>query len=253
MRTPIVLAYHGIGELPRQLDMSGMMVPVESFRRHLALLRGRGYEFVTQAEFARRLSSGEGVERTCSVTFDDGLENNLTVVAALLEELGVPGTFYVCPGLLGEPYPFVEPEAGMRFLTEEELRRLAAHPHVEIGSHTSRHTELDDADEAEAHTEMEGSKRALEELLQAPVVSFAYPSCGYSPACPAAAERAGYTSAVTCGALGGVRPYELQRVSPNPVERRLVYELRLRGLFHPLRTTPPARVARRALRGLRYG
>ena len=84
-------------------------------------------------------------------------------------------------------------------------------------------------------------------------MSFAYPGCGYSPACPAAAERAGYTSAVTCGALGGLTPYELQRVSPNPVEGKLVYELRLRGLFHPARNTAPARVARRALRGLRYG
>lgn len=253
MRTPLVLAYHGIGDLPRPLDPSGMMVPAEAFRRHVALLRRRGYEFVTQAEFARRLSSGDGVERTCSVTFDDGLENNLNVVAGLLDELDVPGTFYVCPGLLGEPYPFTEPEAGMRFLTEEELRRLAAHARVEIGSHTARHTELDDAGEAEAHAEMDGSKRALEELLQAPVVSFAYPSCGYSPACPGAAERAGYTSAVTCGALGGLTPYELQRVSPNPVEGRLVYELRLRGVFHALRDTPPARVARRVARGRRYG
>jgi peptidoglycan/xylan/chitin deacetylase (PgdA/CDA1 family) len=253
VRTPIVLAYHGIGELPAPLDPSGMMVPAAAFRRHVALLRGRGYEFVTQAELARRLSSGDGVESTCSVTFDDGLENNLTVVAGLLDELGVPGTFYVCPGLLGEPYPFTLPEAGMRFLTEEELLRLAAQPHVEIGSHTARHTELDDADADEAHAEMDGSKRALEGLLQTPVVSFAYPSCGYSPACPAAAERAGYTSAVTCGALGGLTPYELRRVSPNPVEGRLVYELRLRGLFHALRDTPPARLVRRAVRGRRYG
>jgi peptidoglycan/xylan/chitin deacetylase (PgdA/CDA1 family) len=253
VRTPIVLAYHGIGELPAPLDPSGMMVPAAAFRRHVALLRGRGYEFVTQAELARRLSSGDGVESTCSVTFDDGLENNLTVVAGLLDELGVPGTFYVCPGLLGEPYPFALPEAGMRFLTEEELLRLAAQPHVEIGSHTARHTELDDADADEAHAEMDGSKRALEGLLQTPIVSFAYPSCGYSPACPAAAERAGYTSAVTCGALGGLTPYELRRVSPNPVEGRLVYELRLRGLFHALRDTPPARLVRRAVRGRRYG
>src|SRR4051794_22259760 len=253
MRTPLVLAYHAVGELPRELDPSGMFVPERSFRRQVALLRRRGYRFVTQAEFARSLSAGEPLERVCSLTFDDGLENNLSAVPALLDELDVPGTFYACPGLLGEPYPFAAPEARLRFLTADELRRLAAHPRVEVGSHTSRHTELDEADEATARAEMESSKRELEELLQAEVVSFAYPSCGYSPACPAAARASGYTSAVTCGALGSLTPFELRRVSPNPVEGRLVYELRLRGQFHRVRDMPPARIARRALRRARYG
>jgi peptidoglycan/xylan/chitin deacetylase (PgdA/CDA1 family) len=248
-----VLAYHGIGELARSLDPDGIMVPAQAFRRHVGVLRARGYEFVTQAELARRLAGGEGVERTCSVTFDDGLENNLTHVIPLLEEFRVPGTFYACPGLLGEPYPFTEQDAGLRFVTEDELRTLASHPLAEIGSHTSRHAELHDASEAEALAEMRTSKRELEEIVQAPVVSFAYPSCGYSPACPSAAATAGYTSAVTCGALGDLTPFELRRVSPNPVEGRLVYELRLRGLFFRVRDSWPARIARRALRRTRYG
>lgn len=246
-----MLAYHGVGTLPHGLDPHGMQMPPERLRRHVEILRRRGYRCVAQAELARLLAAGRA-QGACSLTFDDGLADNLTTLLPILEELELPATVYACPGLLGEPYPFAAPEAGLRFLTEEELRRLAAHPLVEIGSHTRHHTALDDATAEAAEEEMRASRTDLERLVDAEVLSFAYPNCGYSPACPEAARRAGYTSAVTCGARGGLTPFELERVSPNPVEGRLTFELRLRGLFYRVRDVPPARLARRALRPLRY-
>lgn len=248
-----MLAYHGVGHVPRRLDPSGLVIAPEKLRGHVGLLRGRGYRFVKQAEFARRLSDGEPLEQVCSLTFDDGTEDNLTLLRPLLGELDVPATVYACPGLLGAPYPFVDPEAGVRFLTREELLELAGDPLIEIGSHTSEHVDLGDAGAEEAYAELAGSRAALESLLGRPITSFAYPNCSYSAACPAAAERAGYTSAVTCGAHGSLAPYELMRASPNPREGRLVFELRARGIFHRVRDLAPVRVARAALRPLRHG
>ena len=250
----VVLAYHALGEVPRDQDPDGLVVSPDRFRQHVAVLRRRGYEFVKQQEFARRLrESGGPPPRTASLTFDDGPEDNATLLPSLLEELNVPATLFVNVGLLGQAYRWVAPEAGMRVMSEDQLRELAQHPLIEIGSHTSRHASLADADDGTAYAELEGSRIELQELLGAEMLSFAYPDCAYSAGCPRAAERAGYSSAVTCGGRGGWSPFELKRESPSPGDGRLVFELKARGHFHRLRALPPVRVARRASRPLRYG
>jgi peptidoglycan/xylan/chitin deacetylase (PgdA/CDA1 family) len=247
-----VLAYHGLGEVPRERDPHGLMVHPARFRSHVRILRRRGYEFVTQREFARRLREHGGPPSgTVSLTFDDGPEDNATLLPRLLDELAVPATLFVNVGLLGEPYRWLAPETGVRVMDERQLRAVAAHPLVEIGSHTSFHTILEYADEPTALAQMQSSKRELEGLLELEVLSFAYPDCLYSPACPGAARRAGYTSAVTCGGRGGWAPFELRRESPAPADGRLAFELKSRGLFHSIRELPPVRLARLLRRGLR--
>lgn len=249
---PIVVAYHGLGTVPYRLDVNGLMVPVDSFRRQVRRLRRRGYTFVHQAELARRMAVGDA-EGLCSLTFDDGPLDNATVLPGLLEELDVPATLFVCPGLLGQPWPFVDPEAGLRLCTAAELREVAANPRVEIGSHTREHTELDAFGADAALEEMVASKRDLEELLDVEVVSFAYPSCGYSAGCVESVPRAGYTSAVTCGSRGGrYGLYAMARASPAPPDGRLVFELKTRGHFFPAREFPPVRLLRRLARPLRW-
>jgi len=250
---PLVVAYHGLGQVPHALDPSGLMVPEESFRRQVRRLRRRGYRFVTQSELARRLAAGEPVDGLCSLTFDDAPQDNATVLLALLDELEVPATVYACPGLLGQPWPFIDPRTQIRLCDEAELRRVAAHPRVEIGSHTRHHTELDAFGLDAAREELVESRRELEELLDIEVRSFAYPSCGYSADCPQAAREAGYTSAVTCGPRGARNlPYEMARASPSPPDGPLTFELKSRGLFFGARDLPPVRLARRALRPLRW-
>jgi peptidoglycan/xylan/chitin deacetylase (PgdA/CDA1 family) len=247
----VVLAYHALGDVPRERDPDGLVVPPARFRQHVAILRRRGYEFVKQQEFARRLEAAGGPPpMTASLTFDDGAEDNATLLPGLLEELNVPATLFVNAGLLGQPYRWV---SGLRVMSEAQLREVARHPLIEIGSHTSRHTVLADADEGTAYAELEGSRIELEEMLGIEIFSFAYPDCAYSPGCPRAAKGAAYTSAVTCGNRGSWNPYELKRASPSPGDGRLVFELKARGHFHRLRDLPPVRVARRAARPLRYG
>ncbi len=249
---PLVLAYHGLAELPHRLDPDGLMVPPESFRRQVARLRRRRYRFVSQIEFAGRLAAGQPLDGTCSLTFDDAPADNATTLVGLLEELDLCATVYVCPDLLGEPYPFVAAEAQVRICTLDEIRGLCANPRVEIGSHTRRHTALGKAGPEEAYEEMRLSREELERALDVEVRSFAYPSCEYSAACPAAAERAGYTSAVTCGPRGGLSAFELERASPSPGDGRLAFELKARGAFFTVRDLPPTRFARWALRRVRY-
>ena len=250
---PLVVAYHGLGEVPYALDPSGLMVPVASFRRQVTRLRTRGYRFVTQARLAAAIAAGEPAQGLCSLTFDDAPEDNATTLLGLLDELALPATVFACPGLLGEPWPDIDSRTGIRLCDQDQLRRIAAHPNVEVGSHTRRHIALDSAGFDAALEEMKASKRDLEHLLDVDVVSFAYPRCGYSAEAAAAAPQAGYTSAVTCGPQGGRELlFEMQRASPSPKDGPITFELKSRGIFFAARDLPPVRLARRLLRPLRW-
>jgi peptidoglycan/xylan/chitin deacetylase (PgdA/CDA1 family) len=252
MRRPsLVLAYHGLGAHVGRLDPHNLMVEPEQFRRQMQTLLRRGYRFVALGEFVERLAAGE-TGGVCALTFDDGTVDNLEVMAPLLAELGLPATVFACPGLLGQLHFAMPPAAGVRLMNAEELRELASSPFVEIGSHTNTHADLSAATSEEAYREMVSSKRALEELLQTPVHTFAYPKCRYSPACPEAARRAGYTVAVTCGGRGGSQRFELARESIDPLDGRVSFALKSRKLFQPLRESLPGRLARTAVRPLRH-
>jgi peptidoglycan/xylan/chitin deacetylase (PgdA/CDA1 family) len=249
---PLVLAYHGLGELPRRLDPHNLLVAPERFERQVRSLVRRGYELVTITEFVRRLADSGPPRGTCALTFDDGSADNASVLPPLLERLGVAATVFVCPGLVGEPHPAFPAEADVRLMDRDELRAVASLPWFEIGSHTNRHADLSAARPDEAYEELASSKTALEELIERPVLSFAYPGCAYSPACPGAAERAGYVAAVTCGPRGGWLPYELRRESIDSLDGRLTFALKARGWWWPLWSSAAGRVLRRAARPVRH-
>ena len=245
---PLVLGYHVLGDISPEHDRHHLAVSPARFRAQVERLLARSYEFVKLTEFATRLRAAGPPAGVCALTFDDGTVDNAVLLPGLLEELGVPATLFVCPGLLGRPYPSMAPAAGVRYMTADELRQAARHPLVEIGSHTIDHPDLSDATAGEAFRELSESKLALEELLAAPVQTFAYPYSRYSAACPPEAERAGYLCAVTGDGKGGWQPYELRREGIASWDNRLTFALKSRGVFHPLLRSRPGRLALRARR-----
>lgn len=234
------------------MDPHNLVVEPARFRAQIDTLRRRGYRFLALPEFVASIDGGKPAPGTCALTFDDGTVDNLDVVAPLLAELEVPATFFVCPGLLGEPHFAMPAAAGVRLMNAQELRTLADSPLASIGSHTMMHTYLAEASAEDAYRDMVDSKLALEELLQRPVDSFAYPQCAYSPACPDAARRAGYAVAVTCGARGGWSPFELTRESVDSLDGRVTFALKSRRLFMPLRDSLVGRAGRAAIGSLRH-
>ncbi len=252
-RPPLVLLYHALGTpLERHQDSANLMLDVDHFRGQLGRLRRRGYEFLKLTDWVTRIEDGRGPDGCCALTFDDGSSDMYSILPGLLEEFGATATIFVCPGLLGKPHFAITADAGVRLLTKDELLELDANDRIELGSHTNEHTCMDDTTAEEAYALMHDSRVALEELIGRPVTSFAYPRCGYSPACPAAAERAGYRVAATCAPAGGVLPYELSRESITALDGRLSFALKSRHLWEPLYASWLGRTASRALRGRRH-
>lgn len=91
--------------------------------RQLRYLR-RVFTIVPLAAFAASIGAPRtpGRRRRAAITFDDGLRSNVHVAYPILRALGIPATFFVCPGLIEE----------RRWLwTHESRRRLQfAGPHL---------------------------------------------------------------------------------------------------------------------------
>ena len=65
--------------------------------------------------------------------------------------------------------------AGRLPVNAEELAQLAAHPLITIGSHTIDHVSLTDCAPENQRAQIDGGRRMLEEMIGAPVATFAYP------------------------------------------------------------------------------
>jgi len=103
-----ILMFHGI---------DGEHYPVDVFEAQLRYVR-RHFAVVPLEQIVREAErSGPTDSRRLALTFDDGFRNHATVVYPVLRRLGLPATFFVCPGLLDD---------GRWLWTAEVDARLAA-------------------------------------------------------------------------------------------------------------------------------
>ena len=76
----------------------------DRLERQLRYLR-RAFEIVPLAAFAASVGAAgrpRRERRRAAIIFDDGLRSNVVVAYPILRALGVPATFFVCPGLIEE-------------------------------------------------------------------------------------------------------------------------------------------------------
>lgn len=109
---------------------------------------------------------------------------------------------------------------GDLMLTREQLRALAS-PLITIGGHTTRHPILAIESAATAEREIRQGRADLEEWLQQPIETFAYPNGrpvkDYGPEHVDMVRRAGFRCAVSTAAgysTGTVDPFQLPRFTP---------------------------------------
>ena len=133
-------------------------------RRHLNAFRELGPLVSWDAALAV-LTGGRRLDGPMfCLSFDDGHASWRDVVAPMLADLGVPATFFITTGLIGQPGN----------LSWADCRDLLAAGHT-IGSHTVTHPRLADCDDETAVREIAGSKRELEDELGAAISDFAAP------------------------------------------------------------------------------
>lgn len=173
-----------------RVDTEGgrLAIPPALFARQMALLAQRRHDVpVVSVDAAQASLSSPGVRSVSVVlTFDDAWADNHTNALGPLTEHRLPATLYTPSRLLGQP----------KYMTRSQLLEMAA-AGITIGAHSQTHAFLPSCTPADLEREVRGSKEDLEDLIGAPVTSFAYPAGLHNDAVVAAVAKAGFTSAVT--------------------------------------------------------
>ena len=111
-RRSVIVGGHGVADVPAAYDPENLCVAPDRLRAQVELLLDAGFEFVTVAELTGRMNGGAPPPGLAALSFDDGMDNNVSVLLPLLREYGVPATVYVTTGLIGRPNPWLDPRAG---------------------------------------------------------------------------------------------------------------------------------------------
>jgi peptidoglycan/xylan/chitin deacetylase (PgdA/CDA1 family) len=92
-----VFLYHRVAS--PQHDPFALAVSASQFQEHLDILRS----------YCQMVTVGELLDTTtakcsilASITFDDGYADNLTTALPILRQAGIPATFFICTGSLGD-------------------------------------------------------------------------------------------------------------------------------------------------------
>ena len=245
-----MIGYHGVGRRSPAEDPRNLDVTPARFREHVELLADAGFEFVTVATLAERAEGGSPPPGLIALSFDDGMEDNHSVLLPLLAEYGIPATVYVVTGMIGKRNPWMGADSQARMMTADELCDLAA-AGIELGAHTVSHPDLSSLSREACLREMIESREALEQLTGRTVRTFAYPYCRYGAEAVAAAREAGFLAAVTCEGRGGWEPLEMKRGMVTGKDGLASFMLKLTDAYQPLFESPPGYVVRVATRGAR--
>jgi peptidoglycan/xylan/chitin deacetylase (PgdA/CDA1 family) len=210
----LVLCYHAVSDRwPADLA-----VRPSDIARQLGHLRDRGYRSVTFEDAVRGPHSG----RRVAVTFDDAYTSVMTLAKPILDRLGWVATVFAVSsfaaaggrlrwdGIAHWDTSVHAPE--LEGLDWAGLRTLAG-AGWEVGSHTVGHPRLTRCDDPALERELANSRAAVEEALQRPCASIAYPYGDCDERVVAAAGRAGYRAgAALPSRWGDPRPLAWPRV-----------------------------------------
>jgi peptidoglycan/xylan/chitin deacetylase (PgdA/CDA1 family) len=195
-----------------------------------------------------------------ALTFDDGYKEHATYVPELLEELGLPATFFVPSGSLdlapGQAGRFARDRlrrrSSLQFMTSADLTELARRPLFEIGGHTRTHADLGQLmDQAELDDEIAGDKAALEHLIGHPLRWFAFPfgvASNVTLHALRAIEEAGYRASFTIMPSFWTRtrsPFLVGRDSLSPASSDRLWGGFLSGGYDPITWLKYGRAVRR--------
>jgi peptidoglycan/xylan/chitin deacetylase (PgdA/CDA1 family) len=187
-----ILLYHSVSADPPAW-IAPFAVSLRAFERHLELVRALRATALTVREYASLLCAGSALpERPVLITFDDGLLDFRREALPRLAAAHLPATLFVVSGFVDETGSSARP-AGP-WLDAGALAALHAEG-IEIGAHSRTHPHLDTLPTSMARDEIAGSKAALEEILQAPVDSFAYPHGYLGPATSRLVRESGFAAA----------------------------------------------------------
>ena len=194
-RVPILL-YHSIAEKvsPRY---SKWAVNPTLFAEHMDYLQKEAYSAFTVSQLVQMTHTLARLPaKVVVITFDDGLDDFYTSAFPVLHQYCLPATLYITTGYVGGVSNWLKDldEGNRPMMSWSQIAELSDQG-IECGAHSHKHLELDVLSLNHARREIIDSKAILEEKLEQPVTTFAYPYGYNSPQVRQIVKQANFTSA----------------------------------------------------------
>ena len=220
-----VLAYHKIGQPPKDGWDTWHYIPETDFVKQMELIEGSNWSVIDLATFLAGLDRPDTMpNRGILLTFDDGHKSMRDVALPILQQFGFPAVCFMPTGHIGTISQFdegVEPAEPM--CDWDDLHELDKQG-VSVQSHGVTHYWMSLLDHAGLEREFTQSKQVLEKGLGNPIEAFAFPysdSGKNDQVVDTALQQAGYRAAFLCG--GGPNTNELPIRDPYRIDRLAVY------------------------------
>lgn len=243
-----ILTFHAIDDLASVISFSPKV-----FRRGMARLHESGYRTLSLLQVVDCIRRGKPFpERSFAITFDDGYQSVFDEAFPVLRQYGMSATAFLTVGRKCESgyngrLPSLE---GRPMLSWEEIREMRRYG-IAFGAHTLTHPDLTRLTSEQAEFEIYESKAMIEDALNTPVMSFAYPFGRYDNQSRRIAEK---HFACACSdrlgiAAAGSDLYTLERVEAYYFRTDRLFDIMLTGLFPwYIRAVNIPREIRRALK-----
>jgi peptidoglycan/xylan/chitin deacetylase (PgdA/CDA1 family) len=221
-----VLMYHQVGPHRPGSTLNTWRIRERDLAAQLDVLARRGIHGIALRTLLER--PADPIRRAV-LTFDDGYDGVRTRALPLLLAKGFRATIFAVSGRTGGVNDWDGEAPGEPLLSDAGLRELHA-AGFEIGSHGATHRALTKLSDPELQIEVAGSKKRLENILGAPVVSFCYPFGDFDDRVVEAVKSAGYRAAtVVRGAISPdlSDPFRITRVAVRGTDRLLDFRLAL--------------------------
>jgi peptidoglycan/xylan/chitin deacetylase (PgdA/CDA1 family) len=178
--TAIILLYHRVADTKN--DPHQLCVSPENLHEQIKFLK-ENFRVVSLAQLVGQVRSKKVKNKTIAITFDDGYADNLHNALPVLQEHNIPATIFFTAGYVGSNKPFywdenMSPEDKGRPMTIDEAKTLSNARLIAIGGHTINHPKLAKIPENDQFKEIAEGKKIIEEMLDTPLLSFAYPFGG---------------------------------------------------------------------------
>nr|QGT51214.1 hypothetical protein Firmicute1046_2900 [uncultured Firmicutes bacterium] len=176
----ICLMYHRLSVNPA--DWGAFCTSPAVFENDLKILKQEGYTFCTAAELAEFARKNDFTKKRVAITFDDGYSSDYIYALPALQRQGAKASFFIIGNRLNTP----------DYLSDEQLKKLAASPITEIGNHSFalhdsgyynlRNMYYHSKNEKKILSDFSKNKELLESLTGQKIISLSYPNGVYSEA-----------------------------------------------------------------------
>lgn len=162
-RGAIVLMYHSVGD-------NGVFFTVKpaEFKKQMDYLHDHKFNVVPLHTLQQYLSQGVIPDKTVALTFDDGYEDNFSIVLPILKKFGFPVTIFLATEL---PHQ----EGQLALLNNGQIKAMAETGLVDFQPHTAHHLKLTKIPISEAEQEIVASRDFISRQLNKKSAYFAYP------------------------------------------------------------------------------